>query len=151
MANAAAKAKISVQPLRRNITVLEGSGGNIAVLTGRNGKLLADPIKHLVNTHCHTDHTDCIAWLHSAGAATTAHESTRQRLSVATLVAGWDYPFPAALGGALPVKGFATGHEIRGNASKTIIIPGRLTIFDSSRQVFKERTLCRQLQPKMAH
>ena len=89
MVNAAAKAKINVQPLRRNISVLEGSGGNIAVLTGRDGKLLvdagfsvsrpaisdalgsinADPIKHLINTHWHTDHTDGNAWLHSAGAA----------------------------------------------------------------------------------
>ena len=31
MINAAAKAKIVQRPLRRNITVLEGSGGNIAV------------------------------------------------------------------------------------------------------------------------
>ena len=86
MVNAAAKAKINVQPLRRNISVLEGSGGNIVVLTGRDGKLLvdagfsvsqpaisnalgsinADPIKHLINTHWHTDHTDGNAWLHSA-------------------------------------------------------------------------------------
>jgi len=36
MINEAAKAKISVQPIRRNISVLEGSGGNIAVLTGRD-------------------------------------------------------------------------------------------------------------------
>ena len=42
MVNAAAKAKITVQPLRRNITVLKGSGGNIAVLTGPDGKLLVD-------------------------------------------------------------------------------------------------------------
>ncbi len=42
MVNAAAKAKIISHPVRRNITVLEGSGGNIAVLTGRDGKLLVD-------------------------------------------------------------------------------------------------------------
>jgi hypothetical protein len=42
MIDAAAKAKISVTPLRRNISVLEGSGGNIAVLTGKDGKLLVD-------------------------------------------------------------------------------------------------------------
>ena len=33
--NAAAAAKINVTKLRRNVSVLEGSGGNIAVLTGR--------------------------------------------------------------------------------------------------------------------
>ena len=42
MVNAAAKAKINVQPIRRNISVLEGSGGNIAVLTGTDGKLLVE-------------------------------------------------------------------------------------------------------------
>ena len=121
MVNAAAKAKINVQPLRRNISVLEGSGGNIAVLTGPDGKLLVDagftvsrpgitaalasingdPIKHLINTHWHTDHTDGNARLHSAGAAITAHENTRKRLSVDTRVEGWDYTFPAVPAGAL--------------------------------------------------
>ena len=85
MVNSAAKAKINVSAVRRNISVLEGSGGNIAVLTGRDGKLLIeagfavsrpaiskallsinnDPIQHLINTHWHTDHTDGNAWLHS--------------------------------------------------------------------------------------
>jgi hypothetical protein len=38
----ASKATITTDPLRRNISVLEGSGGNIAVLTGNDGKLLVD-------------------------------------------------------------------------------------------------------------
>src|SRR5216684_2332167 len=42
MITEAARAKIEVHPLRRNISVLEGSGGNIAVLTGKDGKLLID-------------------------------------------------------------------------------------------------------------
>jgi glyoxylase-like metal-dependent hydrolase (beta-lactamase superfamily II) len=138
MVNAAAKAKITVHPVRRNISVLEGSGGNIAVLTGKDGKLLvdagfavsrpaianaltsinADPIKHLLNTHWHTDHTDGNAWLHSAGAAITAHENTRKRLSVATRVEGWQWTFPAAPAGALPAKVFAAEHEVRQNDTR---------------------------------
>ncbi|HSE20611.1 MAG TPA: hypothetical protein VLB68_03110 [Pyrinomonadaceae bacterium] len=39
---AAARAEITVQPLRGNISVLMGSGGNITVLTGPEGKLLID-------------------------------------------------------------------------------------------------------------
>ena len=39
MIDAAAQAKIETHPLRRGISVLEGSGGNIAVLTGNDGKL----------------------------------------------------------------------------------------------------------------
>src|SRR5260370_22087808 len=42
MINEAARAKIEVFPLRRNISVLDGSGGNIAVLTGKGRKLLID-------------------------------------------------------------------------------------------------------------
>lgn len=126
MVNAAAKSKIRIQAVRRNISILEGSGGNIAVLTGRDGKLLvdagfavsrlkiknalnsinSDPIKHLINTHWHTDHTDGNAWLHEAGAVIRAHENTRKHLSVATRVEGWTYTFPAASSGALPAKVF---------------------------------------------
>jgi glyoxylase-like metal-dependent hydrolase (beta-lactamase superfamily II) len=138
MVDAAAKATISVHPIRRNISVLEGSGGNIAVLTGRDGKVLADagfsvsrpaiskalssinsdPIKQLINTHWHTDHTDGNAWLHSAGATITAHENTRKRLSVATRVEGWQWTFPAAPKAAIPVHVFADQHELRLNDTR---------------------------------
>jgi glyoxylase-like metal-dependent hydrolase (beta-lactamase superfamily II) len=104
MIHAASTTAISVHPLRRNIAVLEGSGGNITVLTGEDGTLLVDagfsvsqlrisaaldsisqePIRHLINTHWHTDHTDGNQWLHSAGAAITAQENTRRHLSVTT-------------------------------------------------------------------
>jgi glyoxylase-like metal-dependent hydrolase (beta-lactamase superfamily II) len=138
MINAAAKAKIGVQPIRRNISVLEGSGGNIAVLSGKDGKLLVeagfavsrpgitaalasmntDPIKHLINTHWHTDHTDGNAWLHAAGAQITAHENTRKRLAVATRVEGWNWTFPAVPVGALPTTVFAAEHEMRRNDTR---------------------------------
>jgi glyoxylase-like metal-dependent hydrolase (beta-lactamase superfamily II) len=138
MVNAAAKAKITIHPVRRNISILEGSGGNIAVLTGTDGKLLvdagfavsrqaianalmsinADPITHLINTHWHTDHTDGNAWLHSAGASITAHENTRKRLSVDTRVEGWQWTFPAAPAGALPAEVFAAEHEMRQNDTR---------------------------------
>ena len=124
--NAAASAKITVTKLRGNVSVLEGSGGNIAVLTGRDGKLLvdagitasrprinealtsisSDPVKHLINTHWHFDHTDGNEWLHSVGAEITAHENTRKHLSVTTRVEGWSFTFPPAPKSALPTKVF---------------------------------------------
>jgi glyoxylase-like metal-dependent hydrolase (beta-lactamase superfamily II) len=138
MLDAAAKDDIIVHPVRRNISVLEGSGGNIAVLAGKDGKLLVDagfavsrprvagaltsisaePIKHLINSHWHTDHTDGNAWLHAAGAEITAHENTSKRLSVATRVEGWEWTFPAAPAGALPVNVFAAKHEMRHNDTR---------------------------------
>jgi glyoxylase-like metal-dependent hydrolase (beta-lactamase superfamily II) len=115
-------ATISVEKLRGNISVLIGVGGNIAVLHGKDGKLLvdsgvagsqrqvrealagvsADPVKHLVNTHWHFDHTDGNEWLHDAGATIIAHENVRKRLSESTRVELWDHTFPPAPSGALP-------------------------------------------------
>lgn len=71
MIQAASQAEIEVNRLRRNIGVREGSGGNMAVLTGKDGKLFidagftaskpqislavdrlsAEPITRLINTH----------------------------------------------------------------------------------------------------
>ena len=141
MVDAAAKATIVTRTLRRNISVLEGSGGNIAVLSGPDGKLLvdagfsvsrpalsnaltaisADPIKHLINTHWHTDHTDGNGWLHAAGAAITAHENTLKHLSTATRVEGWNYTFPAAPSGARPSKVFKTECEIRWSDTRLLL------------------------------
>ncbi len=135
MIHAAGTTAISVHPLRRNIAVLEGSGGNITVLTGEDGKLLVDagfsvsqpriaaaldsispaPIRHLINSHWHTDHTDGNQWLHSAGATITAQENTRKHLSVMTRVAGWDWDFPVRPAGALPTSTFDTRHEMHLN------------------------------------
>jgi glyoxylase-like metal-dependent hydrolase (beta-lactamase superfamily II) len=122
----AAAATIAVQKLRGNVSVLMGAGGNIAILPGRDGKLLidagfagarskisdalasinSDPIKHLINTHWHFDHTDGNEWLHSAGAAILAHTNTRKHLSTTTRVEGWNFTFPPAPAGAIPSEVF---------------------------------------------
>ena len=132
-----ATAKITVQTLRRNVSVLLGPGGNIAVLTGPDGKLLidsevvtarsnvaaalakinADPIKQLINTHWHFDHTGGNEWLHQAGASILAHENTRKHLSVDTRVEGWVYTFPAAPAGAIPTTVFQDEHTVHFNGS----------------------------------
>jgi glyoxylase-like metal-dependent hydrolase (beta-lactamase superfamily II) len=129
-------ANVTVQALRRNVSALIGSGGNIAVLLGDDGKLVIDsgylgtrgkiaaalgslspdPIKHLVNTHWHFDHTDGNEWMHSAGATITAHENTRKHLSTSTRVEDWNFTFPPSPPAAIPTDVF--------NADKTLHLNG---------------------------
>jgi glyoxylase-like metal-dependent hydrolase (beta-lactamase superfamily II) len=129
-------AKLTLQALRGNLSALIGAGGNIAVLPGHEGKLIIDagyltardkiadaltslspdPIKHLVNTHWHFDHTDGNEWMHSAGATIIAHENTRKHLSTSTRVEDWNFTFPASPPGAIPADVF--------NADKTLHVNG---------------------------
>lgn len=135
--DSAATTPIKTYKLRNNISVLEGSGGNIAVLTGPDGKLLVDggigvsrpqlskalaelggePVAHLINTHWHFDHADGNEWLHAAGAKIIAHENTRKHLSVVQRVEDWDYNFLASSTGALPAEIFAKEHQLRLNGA----------------------------------
>ena len=135
MLHEGSQAKINVHPIRRNISVLEGSGGNIAVLIGKEGKLLidsgftlsktrlvealnnlsADPITQLINSHWHIDHTDGNSWVHSAGATITAHLNTKKHLSTSTRVEGWQYTFPPSPAGALPTTIFDDEHHAHHN------------------------------------
>jgi len=136
--NAAATGGITVHPLRGNISAFIGSGGNIAVLPGADGTLMIDagiavsqpkitdalkgisgnPVRHLVNTHWHFDHTDGNNWLHDSGASITAHENTRKRLLVRHRVQGWRFTFPPAPKGALPVVVFKKDLTLHMNGAR---------------------------------
>ena len=121
--------------------MLEGSGGNIAVLTGRDGKLLvdagitasqpaisealanisSDPVRHLINTHWHFDHTDGNEGLHSIGAKIAAHENTRKHLSETTRVEGWNFTFPPSPEEALPTKILKKEQKLLINGSSLVL------------------------------
>ena len=133
--DSAAASPIVTHRLRSNISVFEGSGGNIAVLTGDDGKLLidagigvsrpqitkalaelgAEPVTHLVNTHWHFDHADGNEWLHSAGAKIIAQENTRKHLSEIQRVEDWDYNFLPLRSGGIPSEVFAGEHRLKLN------------------------------------
>jgi glyoxylase-like metal-dependent hydrolase (beta-lactamase superfamily II) len=137
----AASASVSLQKLRGNVSVVMGAGGNIGVLAGRNGKLIidagyagsrprisdalvtisSDPIKHLINTHWHFDHTDGNEWLHNAGAEIIAHENTRNHLSADTRVEAWDFTFSAAPTAAIPTTVFKDEHELNLNGTTVLL------------------------------
>ena len=133
--DSAASSPITTHKLRNNISVLEGSGGNIAVLTGPDGKVMVDagigvsrprvtealaalgnqPIKHLINTHWHFDHADGNAWLHAAGAKIIAHDNTKKHLSGIQRVEDWDYNFLPLPAGGIPAEAFAKEHKMKLN------------------------------------
>lgn len=136
--DAAATATIDVHRLRGNVSVLQGSGGNIAVLPGGDGTLLVDggitaskprliealdglkasPVKRLINTHWHFDHTDGNEWLNQQGAAIVAHENTKKHLSNAQRVDdGWNFTFPPSPSAALPTEIVKADQTIRHNGT----------------------------------
>jgi glyoxylase-like metal-dependent hydrolase (beta-lactamase superfamily II) len=130
-----ATTKITVLPARRGVSVLMGSGGNIAVLPGKDGKLLVDsgfstskaqiaealatlgaePPKTLIDTHWHFDHTDGNEWMHAAGATIVAHENTKKRLSTPQVIAAFHANFPPAPAGAVPTMVFSETDSLQTN------------------------------------
>ncbi len=107
---------VKPQAVRGGLFVLEGSGGNVTVMSAPNGKLMVDagisyskasmtralssissaPPRYLIDTHYHWDHTDGNLWVHQLGAAIIAQENTLKRLSVDTRVDDWEWTFPTS-------------------------------------------------------
>ena len=137
-------APIQTQKLADNVTMLSGPGGTVVVLNGPDGKFVVDtfvapawprlkqaldgvgkaPVKYVIDTHWHFDHTDNNAHLRAAGATVIAHENTKKRMSephdLPVLYRGADGalaglhfdPSPAE---ALPQQTFATSYQLRAN------------------------------------
>ena len=96
---------ITTEKVTDNIYMLQGSGGNIAILTGEDGTLMVDdqfaplsekimaaiknisdqPVHYLLNTHWHGDHTGGNENFANAGATIIAHDNVRKRLSTDNL------------------------------------------------------------------
>jgi cyclase len=94
-------APLETQRLAGDVTMLSGPGGSVVVLNGPDGKVIVDtfvapawprlkealdglgnaPVKCVIDTHWHFDHTDNNAPLHAAGAMVVAHENTQKRMS----------------------------------------------------------------------
>lgn len=95
------KVEITTQKVTDNIYMLQGAGGNIAVLTGEDGTLMVDDqfaplsekimgavqaitehkVHYLLNTHWHGDHTGGNENFANTGATIIAHDNVRKRVS----------------------------------------------------------------------
>ena len=113
--------------LSPGLHVLFGAGGNIGLSTGADGTFVIDdqfapltpkivaairtitdrPVKFVINTHWHGDHTGGNENLGNAGALIVAHDNVRKRMSVDQFMAALNQKVPAAPRAALPVVTFS--------------------------------------------
>ena len=143
---------ITSQDVGGGIHVLFGRGGNIGLSTGEDGALLVDdqyapltdkilaavrsitdePVRFVVNTHWHGDHTGGNENLGKAGSLIVAHENVRRRMNpaeFADLVGRSDQAAPEAL----PVVTFERGVTLHWNglAIEAVHAPAAHTDGDS--------------------
>ncbi len=133
---------IQAQALTDHITLLSGPGGNVVVLNGADGKLMGDtfvqpawphlrdalaaignaPVKTVIDTHWHFDHSDNNASLRAAGATLVAHENTKKRMSETHTLAVLNLTFPPSPAEALPQQTFAQTHKIMMNGETVSLV-----------------------------
>lgn len=119
---AAASAPITVDRLRGGISMLEGSGGNIGVLVGHQGKLMVDcgiavsrdkiehaltglgpePLRYAILTHWHWDHSDGDGWVRRTGATLIADRLAVERLTQTNRIVEWGHTFTPIARSDLP-------------------------------------------------
>jgi cyclase len=133
------KIELKTTKLASGVAMLEGvggfAGGNIAVSYGADGPVIVDdqfvpmvpkivaavralqdgPIRFVINTHFHLDHTGGNEPMTGAGAVIFAHENVRKRMSVDQFSKLMNRKMPAAPAAALPIVTFADGVTLHWN------------------------------------
>lgn len=121
------KVEVRVFPVAPGVAMLEGAGGNIGVSYGEDGVFVVDdeyapltdkikaaiatlsdkPVRFVVNTHWHGDHTGGNENLGKGGVVIVAHDNVRKRMSVDQFLAAFNEHVPASPRAALPIVTFA--------------------------------------------
>ena len=130
-----ATAQIQPTEIRDGIYIFMGAGGNIGVSTGADGVLIVDdqyaemtakidaaiaeitdqPLRYVINTHWHWDHTGGNANYGKVGKTIIAHDNTVARMSEDQFVEAFNHLEPAAPPEALPVVTFNDTATLRFN------------------------------------
>ena len=118
--------QIETVPVSDNIFMLMGGGGNIGICRGDDGVFMVDdqfapvtekiktavaaisnkPIKFLINTHWHFDHTGGNENFGKEAAVIVAHEKVRQQMSAGQFMKDFNMKIDPAPSVALPVVTF---------------------------------------------
>ena len=132
------KVEIKTTDLGDNVYMLEGQGGNITVAVAKGGIIMVDgqyaplhdkikaaistisnePIKYLINTHYHGDHTGGNEAFAKDGATVMAQDNVKKRLEAGTSNGLTGVKTPPAPAGALPTDTYTNLSKIR--------LPGRV-------------------------
>jgi glyoxylase-like metal-dependent hydrolase (beta-lactamase superfamily II) len=127
------KVEIKTTDLGDGIYMLEGQGGNITVATANNGIIMVDgefaplhdkikdaisavsnqPVKYLINTHFHGDHTGGNAPFTKDGAIVVSEVNVKNRLAAGTTNGLTGVKTPPAAAEALPAKTYTGTLKIR--------------------------------------
>ncbi len=122
------KVEIKTVKVTSDINMLMGAGGNIGLSTGKDGVFLIDdqfapltqkildaiskitdkPVKFLINTHWHFDHTGGNENIGKGDTIIVAHDNVRVRMAKGQLMKAFNFNVPPAPGIALPVVTFPT-------------------------------------------
>ncbi|MBL1210936.1 MBL fold metallo-hydrolase [Geminocystis sp. GBBB08] len=116
------KVEIKTIPLKGNLYLLEGEGGNIGVSVGKDGVVMIDsqfaplstkiksaiskisdrPIKYLINTHYHFDHTGGNENFANDGAIIIGHDNLIKQMKIPHSIKILGMEIPASPSNALP-------------------------------------------------
>lgn len=136
------KVEVKVERVAPGVAVLFGAGGNIGLSYGEDGNVLIDdqyaplapkieaavrsvdpdPVRFVINTHWHGDHTGGNETLGKAGAVIVAHDNVRQRLSMDTFSKRFNSQIKATPKAGLPVITFTQGVSFHLNGDRLQVV-----------------------------
>ena len=133
--------EIKSAKLSDNVYVITGKGGNIGLLIGKDGNILIDdqfapltnkildmihnlsnqPIKFLINTHWHPDHTGGNENFGKLGSLIVSHENVRERLSTEQFIQFMERKIKPSAVEALPIITFTDSISFHIN-NETVLV-----------------------------